>query len=77
MRKRSYILAVVRGELGDLYIPSSFPYRSTDKQIAAVCRAFLDNEFCDWAIAAIDLTYYNRDDRVTKTKRIHIKKEEK
>lgn len=77
IRRAAYIKAILRTKSKDIYVPSQFPQRSTDKQIESVCRAHLDMELPEWVDAAVDLMYYNKNDYNTHNRRIFIKKEQK
>lgn len=75
MNKKSYIMAVVHVPNRCLYIPEPFPRRSSQKQIAAVCRDFLNMEVPDWQEADITLSYYEKN-AYKRNKRLYIKKGE-
>lgn len=67
------IKIIIRSHGRDLYIPNSFPDKSSDKQLKAVCRDYLNTEFPDWDDAALDIMRYKRGINI-KNKRLFIKK---
>lgn len=68
------IKVVIRSHGRDLYLPISFPDKSSYKQLIAVSRDYLDTEFPDWIEAELDLHYYKRGE-VIGIKRKHIENE--
>lgn len=54
------IKLIIRSGGNTLYVPNSFPNKSSNKQLIAVCRDYLNAELPGWVKAALDVLYYKK-----------------